>query len=210
MDLLDHLADMSRAAYDGPAPLHCTEDYFTPDELLAAREELDHRGEFGRGRHTWHLGWSTGWCAVAPGHSLCLLTCDLRCSPAHSRADGGCQCVGELIEQANCPECRWRFIGTESAAVEAWHDHAWPGWRDLPVVPLDKRGLGGGMNPANAIDKKVAARSRKWVEEHYPADWQIEGAPVLTERTSPGTRHVAHYSPWGGFDLCARVVERAS
>jgi len=210
MDLLEQLDEMTRPAYNGPAPLHFTDAYFTPDELLAARDELDRPRDYGRSRHTWHLGLTTGWCATAPGHTLCLLSCDLRCPPNHKDRGEVCQCVGDLLEQANCPECRWHFIGTEGAAVEAWHDHAWPGWRELPIVPVDVVGRIGGMNAKSAVDKKKAAKACQWVEAHYPTDWQVEGAPVLTERAPMGTRHVPGYSPWGGFDLCYRVVEVAA
>lgn len=210
-DLLEQLADLTREPYAGPAPLHFTGAYFTPDELLAAHVEAAR--VVGRGTHTWNLAITLGWCAGPRGHSLCVLSTDLRCNcrmpylVAEWEQLGPCQCVGDYLYQANCPECRWHVIASEPVAVEAWHDHAWPGWRELPVVPYALCDRTGGMDPKSAIDKKRAAKARAWVEANYPTEWQVEGAPVLTERTSPGTRNVPGYSPWGGFDICGRVVE---
>jgi len=199
------------APYGGPAPLSFTADYYTPAELLAARAHLSR--VLGNGwprrapNHTWGLAITLGWCGHAPGHSLCVLTADLRCACrfpytwAEWDEIGPCYCVGDLLYQANCEECRWHTIGSERAVVEAWHDHAWPGWRDLPVVPFELCDRTGGMDPARALDKKGAAKARAWVIEHYPAEWQVSGAPVRTEREPVGSRHVPGYSPWGGFDM---------
>ena len=207
-DLLEELAEITREPYAGPAPLHFTLDYYTPDELIAAHVEAS------RDRirsHTWDAGITTGWCAKAPAHSLCVLTSDLRCRcsfaflAAQWQASDKCQCVGDLLSQSDCPECRWHAIGTEAAVVEAWHDHAWPGWRDLPVMPHAMRPHGGGMGTKNK--ERGVTKARDWVEANYPPEWQVDGAPVLTERVQYGTRHVPYYSPWGGFDLCARVIE---
>src|SRR5690606_5029273 len=83
-DLLDLLEDITRPAYDGPAPLGFTSAYFTPDELLEARKELGRvRGEWSKDHPTfgaWMLGITTGWCGTAPGHTLCILQTDLRCN----------------------------------------------------------------------------------------------------------------------------------
>ncbi len=43
----------------------------------------------------------------------------------------------QLRYQANCAPCRWHHLAPDSeAVVEAAHDHAMPGWRDLPVMPF--------------------------------------------------------------------------
>lgn len=207
-DLADFEADVVAAVYAGPAPLTFTQEYFTPAQLIDAARAAD------RGSHTWREAITLGDCGRAPGHSLFVLSTDLRCKcwlrfTASERADGfGCFCPGDLVYQANCVECRWHVIGSEPAVVEAWHDHAWPGWRDLPIIPLGVRPFGGGLG-ANNPDRKAAARGRAWVAEHYPASWQVDGAPVRTERNRTGTRHVPGYSPWGGFDLCAAVSVEA-
>src|SRR5690606_28014897 len=37
--------------------------------------------------------------------------------------------------------------------------------------------------------------------DHYPIEAQFEGAPIITQRSGLGTRHVPRRSPWGGYDL---------
>ncbi|MFB8191359.1 DUF6349 family protein [Microbacterium sp. NPDC055988] len=200
-DLLDLLEDITRPAYTGPAPLGFTSRYFTPEQLLEARTELARiRSEWSKDHPTfgtWILGITTGWCATAPGHRLCLLQTDLRCRcsfpylAAQWEMIGPCSCVGDLLYQANCPDCSWHHISSnESEAVIAWHDHAWPGWRDLPTLPAKLRGQAGTrtMKPALAA----------WLETHYPPEFRIDGAPILTDR--PG-RCVPGYSPYGGYDI---------
>lgn len=87
-----------------------------------------------------------------------------------------------------------------------WHDHALPGWRELPIVPsrlrmMDKDGL--------------SKAARNWIVEHYPKPMQIPGAPIITARRPYGPRNVPGRSPWGGYDLSHtaldpnRVVEGA-
>lgn len=70
--------------------------------------------------------------------------------------------------------------------MEAWHDHAMPGWRDLPVRP-------SGLK---------AAALEAWLDA-YPSGWKRPGAPIRTVRDPHGTRHVPGRSPWGGYDLAA-------
>jgi len=56
-------------------------------------------------------------------------------------------CVGALMYQPICKPCEWSGItDRENDAVEMWHDHALPSWRELPIVPsrlrlMDKDGL---------------------------------------------------------------------
>lgn len=76
--------------------------------------------------------------------------------------------------------------------MEAWHDHAMPGWRDLPVVPADVKN----------------AKRGAWVQTDYPTDWQVEGAPILTRRGEWGRRHVPLRSPFGGYDIAAEEIGR--
>jgi hypothetical protein len=83
-------------------------------------------------------------------------------------------------------------------AVEAWHDHAWPGWRDLPILPLTPQ--------TDRTDKGTSKRARAFFEAEYPTEFQQSGAPVITQRSRFGTRHVPNYSPWGGYDLCSIAV----
>lgn len=212
-DLLDLLDDITRPAYDGPAPLGFTSRYFIPDELLAARAELARiRGDWSKDHPTfgaWMLGITTGWCGTAPGHRLCMLQTDLRCNcrmpylVAEWEKIGPCYCVGDLLYQANCPDCRWHHIGTENDVVIAWHDHAWPGWRELPTLPTKLRGKMG----TRRMTPKLAA----WLEANYPPEFRVDGAPILTDRGGIGTRCVPGYSPYGGFDIASdKLTDRPS
>lgn len=145
----------------------------------------------------WHPGLPIDPHGEANGHTLASFSADLRCRWwDHGEDQDGnrirCSCVGDLLTQGICETCQWHVIGTESKVVEAWHDHAWPGWRDLPVIPASVKAREMGT---------ITKRGRTWIEAHYPAEWQVPGAPILTERTPPGTRHVPGYSPWGGYDL---------
>ncbi|WP_119697010.1 DUF6349 family protein [Microbacterium halotolerans] len=224
LDLLDDLEARDRAAqpYVGAAPLHFTSAYYTPDEFLEARDgwvqRYGHLEWADRPRcRMWTLGITTGWCNASPGHRLCVLQVDLRCECRFPylvdewERVGPCSCPGDLMYQANCPDCRWHTIQpSENAVVQAWHDHAWPGWRDLPVMPFDVRPHGGSMDPAHAMEKRAAAKARAWAAEHYPAEWQVPGAPVVTERTWIGSRNVPGYSPWGGFDLTGRIIDEVT
>lgn len=202
-DLLDLLEDITRPAYTGPAPLGFTSRYFTPDELLAARAEgARTRGSWSPDRPTfgaWSLGITTGWCGTAPGHQLCMLQTDLRCNcrfpylVAEWEKIGPCVCVGDLLYQANCPDCRWHYIGAEKDVVIAWHDHAWPGWHDLPTLPAKLRGQMG--------TRKMTPKLHDWLEDNYPPEFRVDGAPILTDRGGVAGRCVPGYSPFGGFDI---------
>lgn len=222
METMFELSDFEPTpTYEGRAPLNFTRDYFHPDELAEATRWLrvEEGMSFGSaaGRiHTWQLGLTTGWCVPegAADHSMCMLVCDLGCFGIDGHGiDYGyrrnyplspdeqlsrptlCTCVGGSIYQAVCSTCEWHHIGvTESEVVEAWHDHAFPGWQELPVAPKD-------------LDPK---RLAKWAGETYPAEWQVRAAPIRTLRGPYGTRHVPSRSPWGGFDLSAGAIEEAA
>lgn len=194
IDTLIHDADLHAAPpWAGLAPLHFTSDYYPPEELNAAfrRWQFEH-GSFGciPRSHMWHPAVTMDRANTdTPGHDLTVLTADLRCE----HYGEPCQCVGDLIHRAICETCRWHTDGTEARVVEAWHDHAWPGWRHLPVAP---NGI-AKWDDRGRPSKKLAA----WIEQHQPTRWQVPGAPIITERARYGTRHVPHRSPWGGFDL---------
>lgn len=97
-----------------------------------------------------------------------------------------------------CEPHGWHVIASdENAAVEAWHDHSFPGWRDLPVVPARLR---------STDEIRLSKAARKWIEQHYPASMRVVGAPVITERNGAGTRHVPGRSPWGGYDMSSTGV----
>lgn len=103
-----------------------------------------------------------------------------------------------------CLGCMWvcdENHGRENDAVECAHDHGWSGWRDLPLI--ERAGLQAGS---------VAKGAKELYEELYlvklwPDRRQLYGAPMLTQRTGIGTRHVPAVNPWGGYDLCGAVKD---
>lgn len=202
-----HQAAVAAAPEWSGAPLHFATDYHSPlelDEAFAHWKFLHHLDRSGHGSRMWHRGVTV---SGGNGHDFDFFSADLRCEPwEHPASDQGCQCVGGLMYQAICSPCEWHVItDTENLAVEAWHDHAFPGWRELPPVPLRLRD----------VEKPGTARSAAaWIHDHYPLSMQVPGAPVITERAPWGTRHVPGRSPWGGYDIShtamdpERVVEQ--
>lgn len=191
---IEAMIDEATLEADGPwngAPLGYTPDYYTPEELSAAFDRyVLENGRFGC------LIYSHMWAPaiarsplVIDRHELHVLHANTSCErPEHRHPD----LANEGGSQANCPTCRWHVIDhDENNVIEAWHDHAMPGWRDLPTLP-------------NGLSEKV---KRAWLEEHYPPQWQTGGAPVLTLRTGIGTRHVDRRSPFGGYDLCVGIID---
>lgn len=183
-------------------------DYHHPDELDAAwRRWVEVNGNFNSIflSRMWHRS-HTSPHAVIGSHTIDQFDIDLRCAAgAHGwRATTDepgrrCQCVGDITTQIICAVCSFHHIGTESEGVEAWHDHAFPGWRDLPILPAKLRGTMGGT--------KMTPKLEEWFEANYPAEFRIPGAPILTTREKFGTRSVPGYSPFGGYDLSAGTNE---
>lgn len=200
IDGMIHEAEVAAAPPWEGAPLHFTVDYYSPADLEAAWKHWRFiNGNFDSiaRSHMWHPGSPVDPRGEGNGHSLVNFTVDLRCDRwKHSEGEDGrplaCSCVGDLLHQGICEPCEWHVIGTESQIVEAWHDHAWPGWRGLPVIPsqIEVRNQG-----------KLSKKALAWIQEHYPAESQVDGAPIITDRGGIGTRHVPGYSPWGGFDI---------
>lgn len=100
---------------------------------------------------------------------------------------------------------RYRFVcacgqegpprSRDNAAAEDGCDHAYPGWRDMPVMeerPHEGKPL-----------RKWEAEARKV----YPAGWFERGGPVREYRRPGGTRHVPGYAPGGGY--CMAVLRTA-
>ncbi len=183
-----------QAALDGGkewtgAPLGFTQDFYTPEEF---EEAFDHwrllhgsEGSIPRS-HMWHQAlWNPQVVRFAE-HRGQMVTAEL--GPEHGHEGPGC-----LLSQMICEPCRWHAIGgSENSVVEQWHDHAVPGWRELPVIPAAVRIREGSRH---------TGRVMTWIKEHYPAHMQVPGAPIITEREPSATRHVAGYSPWNGYDL---------
>ncbi len=198
----DHIAGLPQ--WTGMPLGQLVTDYHHPDELDAAwRRWVEIKGNFNSVflSKMWHRSYTVHHMNIGE-HTFDLYDVDLRCAAgAHDsrKIDDPpgplCQCVGSITAQAICSHCSWHHIGTEAECVEVWHDHAFPGWRDLPTLPGKIR---GGMGPTRMTPKLEA-----WLEDNYPPAFRVPGAPILTERPSYGSRHVPNYSPFGGFDLSA-------
>lgn len=126
------------------APLHFTTVYYPPAELDAA---LDHwmflHAHDKTHVNMWRHSITVPDNAQVAGHGFALYTTGLRCEPwKHADRHESCQCVGDLMYQAICEPCEWNAITDhENVAVELWHDHALPGWRELPIVPSRLRAM---------------------------------------------------------------------
>lgn len=122
-----------------------------------------------------------------------ILDAELSCE--HFRADTPCHCVVDRVYRGRCRHCGWHseIVDNEDDAVCAALTHAHPGWHDYPVVepaPFDD-----GSTQGRKRAEKWAARVRDLYGPCAP------GFPVITERTSPGTRSVPQRSPWVGYDI---------
>lgn len=180
------------------APLRFTTDYYPPKELETAFEHWRFlNGNFGslQRSHMWHRAPASGSGIEFEEHSIAVFSADL--SP--ERGEAG---PGGNVYQAVCESCEWHRVGdSENTVVEAWHDHAIAGWRELPVIPAQLR---------VRTDKGITKLAQTWIAEHYPERLQVPGAPIITERSPHGTRHVPGYSPWGGYDISATALDRPS
>ncbi|MFI6290084.1 DUF6349 family protein [Nonomuraea sp. NPDC050790] len=85
----------------------------------------------------------------------------------------------------------------ENAAVEDGCDHAFPGWRELPVM-AERPYAGAALERWEAEARAV-----------YPAGWFDRGGPVRATRRPMGGRHVPGYAPGGGYSMGV-VRERPS
>ena len=144
----------------------------------------------------WHLGYGHRTLRepmlTHNGHTLYMFGADARCSVSFDHPSG-CSCVGASMHQAICRECRWHAITTDdSEAVAAWHDHAMPGWRELPTMSIKNPRDGAGRPTPQAI---------AWIEANYPAEWIFPGAPTIRPLEQYGNRAVEGRSPLGGFDF---------
>lgn len=103
--------------------------------------------------------------------------------------------------RSRCLGCGHRSepVRGENAATERAHDHAFPGWRELPIV----------LSPPHHDNaKKQAAVEAKWradVARMLPDGWLDRAGPIRTLRGVHGTRHIPHRAPGGGYDMSAGV-----
>lgn len=204
IDALIHEAAVEAVPPWEGAPLTFTTDYHSPAELDAAFAHWQFlNGPFNSSAlsHMWHRAIAVPGGVAVADHGFDMFTAELRCFVDDHRHED-CACVGDMLYQAVCEPCEWHQITAgENTAVESWHDHSIPGWRDLPIVPARIR-----ISDGSGLTKAAGA----WIIEHYPPAMQFIGAPIITERSDVGTRHVAGRSPWGGYDLSqtALPVER--
>jgi Family of unknown function (DUF6349) len=185
------------------APLRFTTTYHSPADLHAAfaHWQFLHKLDNSRSQsRMWHRAITVPGGVDVGEHGFDFFSADLRCEPwKHAEPHGDCLCVGELSYMAICEPHGWHVIaGDEKSAVEGWHDDAFPGWRELPILPARLRDL---------EKTGISKAARKWIKEHYPKSMQVVGAPVITERSSMGTRHVPGRSPWGGYDISHTAVD---
>ncbi len=115
----------------------------------------------------------------------------------------GCEQINELMYRGACLgiDCDWEGEPhplNENAAVEDAMDHAWPGWRDVPIVP---------RVPFAANN----ATEQKWLNKVtplYPEGWIENGGPIRTQREKYGTRHHGPAIPCGGYDMGVPAPEQ--
>lgn len=214
LDLLDLLADLE--ALPAPAPtMHWREarrflyDMPSREELVERIEAWAAQEDEARAQN--QAGWLRfyGWQADVftigseGRHSARVFTSDTRCLEHmhNTDADGFSTnlCVGSYLARIYCTNCDWwtePCDGT-NAAVEAFHDHCWPGWRDLPVITTKPKGM------AYAYP----------FPDDYPEAWKVPGAPTIDWRATPaGGRHVpisTYSTPFNGFAM-ARIRGQAA
>lgn len=99
------------------------------------------------------------------------------------------------LYRGGCLGCDWEGDTRDGygVAVEDAHDHAWPGWRDLPAV------------------KQPKSNYNRWLSEvkrAYPPGWLAAGGPIVTIRPdSRFSRHLSGKAPGGGYDLAASYYQ---
>jgi hypothetical protein len=121
--------------------------------------------------------------------------------------DQGLYTVGAILHRGGCLGCEWEGPPTldENIAAEEACEHAWPGWRHLPVVDRPPLSAHGDPSRPTRAGLRAFGRIVEACEAVMPG-WEATGAPMRTRRRPPGTRH--HWSPtWGRWDL--GVVELA-
>ena len=167
---------------------------------LAALEQWKHDyGNFAcfQRSHAWHAELTAKGEQPADVCRPTILVAELRCGCL----EPDCLCVGDLVYRGACRHCTWEgdIRGCENAGAEDAHDHAWPGWRDLPIAP--RRPESG----TSTQQKRTIAAWVTTVNNIYPAGWLQSAGPIRTRRKGIGTRHVPNRTGFGGYDLCGEV-----
>lgn len=203
-DMDEYAREAVRATPWHGAPLCYTADYHTPQELIEAYDRyIAENGRFGCAvrSHMWRYQTRAGEqpqaSVLRDGHELWTFSADGRCDEAdHHHEDG--ELPGGFMYQAICPPCGWHLIGQETEVVEAWHDHAMPGWRDLPMIPA--------KIADNTNEKRQRLALDTWLLTHYPTAWQREGSPIITPRRGArGMRAYVVSYPYHGYNFGREV-----
>lgn len=190
---LPHLDPAASLDERATARLAFTLDVLTPEEMEHAWSCWTLINGNTSSAHAFHQ-WAVDEVSSTPhmsGHECTTTYAYLGCgtSPSHHTPERSCSCVGGDVYRTVCAPCGWAsdVLAREDEAIWAWHDHAWPGWRELPVV-------------------EHVLTARNWVrrvEDAYPVGWGILGAPMITDRTGRADRSLPGRSPWFGWDLAA-------
>lgn len=174
-------------------------DYAERDRLAAlGRQEKERTRVWKEHAQRWRLGITCPDKPVGTGHEP---TVEDRWLHPGTKAM-------RLQYRGRCLKAGCSWMGpersTENAAVEDGHDHAWPGWRELPV--LDEIPYWGSSPKQEAAGK---ARLERILTGLYPTAFLTPGAPIRTRRGSwAAGRHVPGRAPWGGYDLAGEVPPR--
>jgi hypothetical protein len=187
LDLFAKQEEADKAARMAAAP--CI--YDSPARGLTAREAefddwcrtYDNFDSYARS-HAWRPGMAPP--VDPPGR------CQVWTLTASAQPNSQCGGHSDRRYKGTCLGCDWEgpARGDKNEAAEDACDHAWPGWRDQPVMPH-----------MPYADKPLA----NWLKEArrlYPPGWVDAGGPIRTRRPSGGP-HYAH--EWNGFDMCGGV-----
>lgn len=178
--------------------------YFARVAAAAAWDNQHGHFDCLRRSHAWRAEIGGGFTGDEPAPECRPITlcADLRCD----HYDGDCSCVGDLVYRGACLRCGWEGPARDdhNAAAEDAHDHAWPGWRELPCVPRRPE-YGASAKHTTAMARWVAA-----VNALYPDGWLEAGGPIRTVRGCHGTRHVPGHTGFGGYALSAEVALAAT
>lgn len=171
--------------------------------IAAANRWAEDYGHFDclRRSHAWHSS-ATPFDHTEPTATCrpATLTAALHCD----HYDRQCLCVGGGVYLGACLHCTWEgpLRDDENTAAEDAHGHAWPCWRELPLVP---------RRPDNtSTSKQTSSALRRWIDQVnaiYPTGWLESGGPIRTRRSTHGTRHVPNRTGFGGYDLCGDVTD---
>ena len=194
-------ADKQRRADEAPALFGITARGYRA-RVAAYQQWVEVHGHFDsfRRSHAWHAhSGGPGRLAATGACRPTILCADLCC---HHR-DQDCYCVGgdDLLYRGACLHCQWEgpVRKSENAATEDAHDHAWPAWRDLPLVP---------RRPEAATSRKQKEAIARWatqIDARYPSRWLQSGGPIRTSRIGCGTRHIPDHTGFGGYDMCGEA-----